>query len=135
MIEPCWLDNHDVCAIHGEILATSGGTPGVLHKGDLDSTINKPKNLYYYGENVTLYSLAASYGYGLVKNHCFVDGNKRVALIAVYTFLSINGIELTALEEDAAAFFLNLAASLDTPEEDMKKLTEWLKMNSQVIDD
>jgi death on curing protein len=135
MIEPCWLDNHDVCAIYGEILATSGGTPGVLDKGSLDSTINKPKNLYCYGENVTLYSLAASYGYGLVKNPCFVDGNKRVALIAVYTFLLINEIELTALEEDAATFFLSLAASLDTQEEDMKKLTEWLEINSQVIDD
>lgn len=79
--------------------------------------------------------MAASYGYGLVKNHCFVDDNKRVALIAVYTFLSINGIELTASEVDAASFFLELAASLGTQEEEMKKLAEWLQINSEVISD
>jgi death on curing protein len=79
--------------------------------------------------------LAASYGYGLVKNHCFVDGNKRVALIAVYTFLSINGIELTASEVDAASFFLALAASTETQEKDMKKLATWLQANSELISD
>jgi death on curing protein len=86
MIEPCWLDYHDVRAIHGEILAESGGATGILDKGALESTLNKPKNQYHYGDDVTLYKLAASYGYGLVKNHCFVDGNKRIALIIVYTF-------------------------------------------------
>ncbi len=133
MIEPLWLDMHDVCAIQGEILAESGGTPGILNEGALESTLNKPKNLYHYGDDVTLYELAASYGYGLVKNHCFVDGNKRVALIAVYTFLSINGIELTASEVDAASFFLGLAASMTTQEEDMKKLANWLQINSELI--
>ena len=133
MIEPLWLDMHDVCAIQGEILAESGGTLGILNEGALESTLNKPKNLYHYGDDVTLYELAASYGYGLVKNHCFVDGNKRVALIAVYTFLSINGIELTASEVDAASFFLGLAASMTTQEEDMKKLANWLQINSELI--
>ena len=133
MIEPLWLDMHDVCAIQGEILAESGGTPGILNEGALESTLNKPKNLYYYGNDVTLYELAASYGYGLVKNHCFVDGNKRVALIAIYTFLSINGIELTASEVDAASFFLELAASMKTQGEDMKKLANWLQINSELI--
>ncbi|MEM9273907.1 MAG: type II toxin-antitoxin system death-on-curing family toxin [Cyanobacteria bacterium P01_F01_bin.143] len=133
MIEPLWLDSHDVCAIQGEILAESGGTSGILNEGALESTLNKPKNLYHYGENVTLYELAASYGYGLVKNHCFLDGNKRVALISVYTFLSINGIELTASEIEAANFFLDLAASMKTQKEDMKKLVDWLKNNSEVI--
>lgn len=133
MIEPMWLDSHEICAIHGEILAESGGASGVLNKGAVDSTINKPKNLYHYGDEVTLYELAASYGYGFVKNHCFVDGNKRVALITVYTFLAINGIELIASEVDAASFFLELAASLETQEESMQKLTNWLQNNSEVI--
>lgn len=133
MIEPLWLDSHEICAIHSEILAESGGASGVLNKGAVDSTINKPKNLYHYGDEVTLYQLAASYGYGFAKNHCFVDGNKRVALITVYTFLSINGIELTASEVDAASFFLELAASLETQEESMQKLANWLQNNSEVI--
>jgi death on curing protein len=130
MIEPCWLDMHDVCAIHGEIIAESGGTSGIPNKGALESTLNKPINLYHYGDGVTLYKLAASYGYGLVKNHCFVDGNKRIALIAIYTFLSVNGVELTASEVDAASFFLDLAASLETQEESMDKLTHWIQRNS-----
>ena len=135
MMEPLWLDSHDICVIHGEILAESGGIFGVLSKGGLESTLNKPKNLYHYGDDVTLYTLAASYGYGLVKNHCFVDGNKRIALIAVYTFLSINGVELTASEVDAASFFLELAASLKTQEEDMQKLANWLQINSKLSTD
>ena len=135
MIEPCWLNIHDVCAIHAEILATSGGESGILNQGNLESTLNKPKNLYHYGNEVTLYELAASDGYGFVKNHCFVDGNKRVALIAVYTFLSINGIELTASEVDAASFFLELAASLEKQEQSMEKLVSWLQDNSESIEE
>jgi death on curing protein len=130
-MEPAWLDMHDVRAIQGEILTESGGTPGILNEGALESTLNKPKNLYHDGDAVTLYELAASYGYGLVKNHCFVDGNKRVALIAVYTFLSINGIELTASEVDAATFFLDLAASSASQEEEMQRFTNWLPRNSE----
>ncbi|PSB01995.1 type II toxin-antitoxin system death-on-curing family toxin [Merismopedia glauca] len=131
MMEPCWLEIQDVCAIHGEIIAESGGTPGILNEGALESTLNKPRNLYHYGDDVTLYQLAASYGYGLVKNRCFVDGNKRVALIAVYTFLSIHGIELIASEVDAASFFLELAASLESQEASMEKLVCWLQDNSE----
>jgi death on curing protein len=105
MIEPCWLDMHDVCAIHGEIIAESGGTSGIPNKGALESTLNKPINLYHYGD-------------------------KRIALIAIYTFLSVNGVELTASEVDAASFFLDLAASLETQEESMDKLTHWIQRNS-----
>ncbi len=133
MTEPIWLESHEVCAIQGEILAESGGTAGVLNPGALESTLNKPKNLSFYGEEVTLHQLAASYGYGLIKNHCFVDGNKRIALIAVYTFLAINGIELTATEVDAVEFFLNLAASREPQESAMNQLTSWIETNSEPI--
>jgi death on curing protein len=132
MSEPCWLDTRDVCAIHNEIIAESGGDVGILNEGALESTLNKPKNLYCYGEDITLFPLAAAYGYGLVKNHCFIDGNKRIALIAVYTFLSINGIELTASEIDAANFFLELAASQENQEEGMSRLVNWLQINSEI---
>jgi death on curing protein len=130
VIEPCWLEPQDIRVIHNEIIANLGGDPGILSDGALESTLNKPKNLYCYESNVDLCNLAASYGYGLVKNHCFIDGNKRVALIAVYTFLSINGIELEASEADAASFFFDLAASVKTQEEEMQKLANWLKLNS-----
>jgi death on curing protein len=134
MIEPVWLEAQDIRTIHGEILAESGGDTGILSEGALESTLSKPKNLYCYEDSVDLFNLAASYGYGLVKNHCFIDGNKRVAFIAVYTFLSINGIELDATEADTANFFLDLAASVETQEQCMEKLTDWLKLNSQLID-
>jgi death on curing protein len=132
MSEPCWLDPRDVCAIHNEIIVQSGGDAGILNEGALESTLNKPKNLYCYGDDITLFPLAAAYGYGLVKNHCFIDGNKRIALIAVYTFLSINGIELTASEIDAANFFLELAASQENQEEGMIRLVNWLQINSEI---
>ncbi len=134
MSEPLWLEIIEICAIQNEIMAESGGDPGLLNEGALDSTLNKPKNLYHYNDQATLYDLAASYGYGLVKNHCFVDGNKRIALIATYTFLAVNGIELTASEIAAANFFLELAASLDTQEEDMNKIAVWLQINSETVD-
>jgi death on curing protein len=133
MSEPYWLDPRDVCAIHNEIIVESGGDAGILNEGALESTLNKPKNLYCYGDNVTLFTLAAAYGYGLVKNHCFIDGNKRIALIAVYTFLSINGVELTASEVDAANFFLELAASQENQEEEMSRLVNWLQINSEIF--
>lgn len=132
MTEPNWLDQKDIVTIHGEILAESCGMLGILNEGALDSTLNKPKNLYHYTEQTaTLYQLAAAYGYGLTKNHCFVDGNKRIALIAVYTFLAINGIELIASEIEAARYFWELAASQSSQEIDMQKLVNWLQDHSQ----
>lgn len=125
-----WLEIQDVLATHDEILAESGGEAGILSEGALESTLNKPKNVYYYEDSVDLFNIAASYGYGLIKNHCFIDGNKRVALISVYTFLSINGIELDASEADTANFFLDLAASIETQEKEMQRLADWLKLNS-----
>jgi death on curing protein len=134
MIEPCWLNIQDVCTIHCEIIAESGGESGVLNQGALESTLNKPLNLFHYNSDATLYELAASYGYGLIKNHCFIDGNKRIALIAVYTFLLVNGIELMAAEADAVSFCLELAASLEPQAKSMEKLVRWLQDNSESID-
>jgi death on curing protein len=132
MNEPHWLNDRDVIAFHREILAESGGSLGILNQGALESTLHKAQNLYYYSDRqATLYELAAAYGYGLVKNHCFIDGNKRIALIVVYTFLAMNGVELTASEIDAAQYFLELAASQVTQETEMQKLAKWLKAHSQ----
>ena len=133
MIEPSWLSISDVCEIHIEIIGNSGGSFGILNQGALDSTLNKPKNLYFYNSDADLYDLAAFYGYGLAKNHCFIDGNKRVAFIAIYTFLGKNNILLMASEENATTTFLELAASFDSQEQDVKKLSDWLRANSQLF--
>ena len=135
MKQPYWLDVPDVKAIQGEIIAASGGAIGLLNEGNLEATLSKPKQLYTYGEAVTLFDLAAAYGYGLVKNHCFVDGNKRIALIAMYTFLAVNGVELTASEVDAATYFWDLAATRDPQDICMQRLAAWLRANSEPIVD
>ncbi|PSO82457.1 MAG: type II toxin-antitoxin system death-on-curing family toxin [Cyanobacteria bacterium QS_4_48_99] len=134
MSEPIWLDEKDILAYHSELLATSGGTAGILNSGSLESTLGKPKNLYYYsGGNATMYDLAACYGYGFVKNHVFADGNKRIGFTATYVFLKVNGIKLNASEENAAAFFLEMAASTQKQETEIDKLAIWLKENSFLI--
>ena len=127
---PHWLNEPEIVAIHGEIIAETGGSAGILNRGSLESTVNKPKMLHYYRPDASLSELAAAYGYGLAKNHCFVDGNKRIALICVYTFLQINGIELTASEVAAANFFQDLAASLEIQDECITKLARWIEANS-----
>ena len=131
MKEPRWLNAREMVAAHEKILAMSGGSTGILNQGALDSTLHKAQNLYYYSDRqVTIFELAAAYGYGFAKNHCFVDGNKRIALIAVYDFLAINGVELTASEVDAVQYFLGLAASQSPQEIEMEKLANWLQSNS-----
>lgn len=132
MTEPYWLNEKEIIAIHGEILTESGGVLGILNPGELDSTLHKPQNLYYYSEQTaTLYQIAAAYGYGLIKNHCFIDGNKRIALIAVYTFLALNGIELIASEIESARYFWQLSASQQSQDIEMQNLADWLQIHSQ----
>lgn len=132
-MEVNWLTKRDILSIHSESIAEFGGELGILSHGSLDSTLNKPKNLNYYQPNITLYDLAASYGYGFIKNHCFVDGNKRIAFFSICTFLGINGIELTASDEDAIEFFLGLAAAIEIQEEAIERLRNWIKDNSSAL--
>jgi death on curing protein len=133
MNEPKWLNINDIITFHREILAISGGEEGILNLGALESTLNNPKNSLFYNSDSTLYDLAASYAYGFVKNHCFVDGNKRISLIATYTFLYINGIELMATEIDAANFFLELAQVCEPQDTTKENVKKWLLSNSANI--
>ncbi len=136
MTSPHWLTQRDIIAIHSEILAESGGQAGILSQSTLDSTLAKAQNLYHYSDGqASLYQLAAAYGYGFIKNHCFIDGNKRIALIAVYTFLAINGIELIASEVEAARYFWQLAASQQNQETDLEHFVQWLQTHSQPLTD
>ena len=96
-------------------------------EGMLDSALDRPKNLFNY-EEPTLHQLAASYGYGLIKNHPFVDGNKRIAFSVAVLFLEINGWKFSATEVDAVLKTLALAAS----EMDESAYAEWLKENSTI---
>jgi death-on-curing protein len=107
--EPVWLSPELVIAIHDEQLAEFGGASGLRDAGALESALARPLNRYHYG-NTELASLAAAYGFGLSRNHAFVDGNKRTAFLAIVTFLGLNGVEFDVLEPEAVVMILALAA-------------------------
>lgn len=125
MNEPNWVDRQVLIAIQSELLNRFGGLAGIRDEGLLDSAINKPKNLFAYGQP-TVFELAASYAMGLVKNHPFLDGNKRIGFMAAYVFLGANGWSLEATEEEAVLETLALAAG-ERAEADY---AAWLARNS-----
>lgn len=104
-----WLTIDAVLAIHRLQIAEHGGDAGVRDIGLLESALARPKNVEAYEPEADIARLAASYGFGIAKNHPFIDGNKRTALVATRTFLILNGITLEATEEDKYLTFLALA--------------------------
>lgn len=124
MSEPHWLSEEIVIAIHDEQLVIHGGGTGLRDQGMLLSALERPLNKWSY-EGADLPALAAAYAFGLAKNHPFIDGNKRTALLALYTFLYINDVDFIVAEPDAAAAILALAAG----EVDEDGLTRWIRDN------
>lgn len=123
--EPCWLTREAVLAIHAQLLARFGGSAGIRDENLLESALAKPRQLHAYGQP-NAYEMAAAYAFGIVKNHPFIDGNKRAGFVTAYTFLGINGIDFTASEEEAVIFTRGLAAGDITLEE----YTLWLQNSS-----
>ena len=109
MDEPVWMSKRASLALHDEQLAEHGGSDGIRDETLLDSALAKPRNVLAYEDDATLPRLAASYAFGIARNHAFVDGNKRTALVVSLTFLRLNGLTLTASPEDRYATFLILA--------------------------
>jgi death-on-curing protein len=109
MSEPEWLEIDIVLDFHAEQLALFGGADGIRDRGLLESALARPINKFTYGET-DLAALAAAYGFGVAKNHPFIDGNKRTALASMIVFLGLNGIDLDAPQEVATAIILSLAA-------------------------
>ena len=125
MKEPTWLTTGIILSIQEALLARFGGLAGVRDAGLLESALARPQQLFAYGKP-TMAELAASYALGIVKNHPFLDGKKRAAFMAAYTFLGANGFELNATEEEAVSFTLGLAASDVTESE----YADWLRKSS-----
>ena len=115
MSEPEWLDLDIVLDFHAEQLALFGGADGIRDVGLLESALARPVNKFAYGET-DLAVLAAAYGFGITRNHPFVDGNKRAAFASIVVFLGLNGLELDAPAEAATAVILGLAAGELTEE-------------------
>ncbi len=123
---PVWLTRDVVLAIHEEQLAEHGGGEGVRDLGLMESALARPQNLAAYGEP-DIPALAAALGFGLARNHPFVDGNKRTAYVAVETFLVLNGLDLVAGDAECVVVMLDLAAG-ELPEEEF---ANWLQDNTR----
>ena len=108
-VEIKWLPKAAVLAMHARQLAEHGGGTGIRDNGLLESALQGPQNKYAY-ENADMAAIAAAYAFGIAKNHPFVDGNKRTALVASRTFLLLNGFQISATKADRVRTFLGLAA-------------------------
>jgi len=124
-----WIDKRALLMLHDESLAEHGGAGGLRDEGLLDSALARPLNLAAYGEPDAA-DLAAAYGFGLAKNHPFVDGNKRAAFLAAGMFLAMNGLRLRASQAEATVAVFTLAAG----ELDEAGFAAWLRKNSQPRD-
>jgi len=122
-----WLTAKAVHAIHEELIARYGGVPGLRDGGLLESAVARPQNLAAYGRNTSVASLAAAYAWGLLRNHPFVDGNKRTALAAMVVFLELNGWELDCSEAEETATLLRAAAGGTTE----RAWSEWVRRNTR----
>lgn len=110
MREPVWIDERDALMLHDRLLGLHGGAPGVRDSTLLKSALARPQQHFSYAEAVDIISMAAVYTSGIVKNHPFIDGNKRTGFIVGILFLELNGYRFTASEEDAARMVISLAA-------------------------
>jgi death on curing protein len=122
--EPVWLPVDLVLSIHDEQLREFGGPPGLRDRGLLESALARPLNKFGYGSG-DLAELAAAYAFGLARNHAFVDGNKRIAFLAMVTFLGLNDIEFVVPEAEAVVIMLGVAAG----EIDEHGLARWIRDN------
>lgn len=126
MTEPIWLLQPTVLAVQRMGISRFGGTDGIRDEGLLTSALQRPRKLYHCENCKNLPRLAASYAAGLIQNHPFVDGNKRIGFMSAYIFLNVNGQPLTADELSATAMTIALAAS----EIDESTYANWLADNS-----
>jgi len=123
--DPVWVDREDCLAMHEKLIERFGGLQGIRDEGLLDSALNKPLHVFNYGKP-TVFELAASYALGIVKNHPFLDGNKRTGFVAAALFIEANGFSFQATEEEAVLETLALAAG-ERAEADY---AAWLARNS-----
>jgi death-on-curing protein len=121
MNEPLWVSKKAVLAMHSAQLAEHGGSDGIRDETLLDSALAKPRNVFAYADQPDIFRLAVSYAFGIARNHAFVDGNKRTALVVSLTFLDRNSWDIVASKEDVYFTFLHLADGSLTEDE----LTAW----------
>jgi len=117
-----WVDPDALLAAHDEQLEEHGGATGIRDRGLFESAMARPQNLAAYGEPDAA-ALAAAYGFGLAKNHAFLDGNKRTAFVALELFLELNGFVLAADDRQCVVVMLSVASGAFSEAE----LAEWIR--------
>ena len=122
MNEPVWVEAPDCLAFHDDLLARFGGLAGTRDRGLLDSALHRPIHLFTYA-HPSLFDLAAAYAAGIIRNHPFLDGNKRAGFVAAALFLELNGYSFVAPEEEVVLQTLALAAG----ELDEATYAAWLR--------
>lgn len=125
--EPRWLSRVVIDAIHNDQLREHGGLPGIRDENVLESALARPQQKWHYGARPDLATLAAAYGFGLVKHHPYRDGNKRIGLLAMATFLGINGHALRATDAEVVTQIVALADNRVSEEE----LADWVRSHSR----
>jgi len=125
MNEPLWISEEIVRVIHQDQIQQHGGSLGVRDANLLAASLARPRHLLVYGQP-DLFDLAAAYGYGLAKNHPFIDGNKRTAFMVMYVFLGLNRYLLEVPEMEVVQIMERLA----TDQENQESLAQWLRQNS-----
>jgi death-on-curing protein len=128
MTAPVWVLRATVLSLHEQLLAQFGGPAGIRDEGLLASAPARPQNLFTY-EKPTAFDLASSYAFGLIKDHAFVDGNKRTGFAVAALFLELNGYRFEAAEADATVQTLALAASAISQSD----YARWLETNSRKV--
>ena len=129
MAEPVWLDKALVLALYADVTAASGGAAGLLSEGLLESALARPINRRLYEGIDDLLDLGATYAVGVASNHAFVDGNKRIAFMALGQFLIDNGVLLTAKDDEATEIMLGVARN----EVSIDQLAAWLRDRTAVL--
>jgi death on curing protein len=125
--EPRWVSQRALLLLHEESLSEFGGARGLRDAGLLESALARAQNVQAYNPSATIAELAAAYGYGLAKNHPFLDGNKRAAFLSIGLFVAINGYRLTATQVDAIEAMLAVAAGTMSEQE----LSIWIGKNME----
>ena len=121
--EPTWLLKATVLDLHQEEIARHGGTEGIRDEGMLESALDRPRNLFHYGNpKPDITDLAAAYAYGIARNHPFLDGNRRTALVVLRTFLSLNGFELNTAPVEKYDKIIRFAEGMLSE----KELADWI---------
>lgn len=123
--EPLWLTRLVVDAIHADQVREHGGLSGVRDENALESALTRPQQKWHYSA-ADIATLAAAYGFGLIKNHPYRDGNKRIGFLAMATFVEINGVELIVTDAEVVSEILSVADGTESEEE----LADWIRTHA-----